>query len=485
MAEPEYFLRGAFWLTAGQLTATLVAGIASILVARILGPDGYGLYSLSISAASLLAVFSWFGVDQATVRYASREKQKAKRYLDAAVTLAIINTLALAALGTAASRLLASAVNRPQLAQLVSLASIALAFSVLFSTSGLLTAVGRPDVTAKAGVALQLLRALLVTSLALLAGYYGAVLGHSLAYVAASLLVLAVYSRTIGAWRPTLSGLGRVLAFGIPLWLPGVIGALVAFTRTAIMGMLLSNTDIGGLAVAMNFTALLGVLVAPFSSMALPYISASNNSEERALSHVVKSSALVATPLAVYTLLYAEPLVHAVYGAEYAGAAWPLRILALQYLLPLAGSAGLAQYLVAKGDNMTVLEASVLANLVQLATVYPLTRALHALGVAATLAASQAAWLAYTALKAGVKAYTLKPLPPALLAALPAALPLLLQAHQLLKAALGLAIYAAAYAILALKTGALAPADVAVLLRQFHSLTAGPAETPGKKQHCH
>ncbi len=480
LAELEGFLRGALWLTAGQVVATLIAGVASILVARILGPDGYGLYRLSMSAAGLLAVLSWLGVDQAAIRQASRDRQNAKTVLDTAVTFALANTLALTAIGLSASSLLASAVNRPQIAQLVSLASIATAFTVLFSTVNLLTAVDRPDAPAKAGIALQLLRAILVAGLALLAGYQGAVLGHSIAYVAASLIALAMYSKAVGLWKPTFSGLRGLLAFGFPLWLPSVIGTLVAFTTTAVMGRLLSDAEIGLFSVALNFIALMGVLVTPLSTMALPYISASNNSEKEALGHVVKASALVSTPIAIYAMLYAEPLVQAVYGRAYAGAAWPLRILALQYLLPLAGSAGLAQYLIAKGDNKTVMKASILASLTQLLAIYPLTSTLQTLGVAVATVASQVAGLAYTAMKARVKAYTLKPLPPALIAALPATPLLFLQAHPLLKAALGFTAYTAAYLLAALKTGAIPPTLTTTLLKSLHANKKPEAVLHGK-----
>jgi len=173
----------------------------------------------------------------------------------------------------------------------------------------------------------------------------------------------------------------------------------------------------------------------------------------------------VATPVAVFTALSARPLVEAVYGEAYSPAAQPLRVLALAYLLPLAGSAGLTQYLVAKGDNRTVLEASLLSNAVQLAALYPLTRAAGAPGVAAAILLSQAAGLLYARARAGVEVLELNPLPPALLAAVPALPPLLLNLRPLPKVLVGFALYAAAYLLAAFKVGVLTEADLAMLRR--------------------
>ncbi|WP_460025007.1 oligosaccharide flippase family protein [Infirmifilum sp. SLHALR2] len=482
--ELEDFLRGTAWLTAGQLTATFIAGLASIAIARILGPSGYGLYSLSISAAGLLALLSWLGVDQAAVRKASRDRQSSKQVLDTALTFALLNALAVAAAGLASSQLLAQAVGRPEIAATVALASLSVALAIPLAATNLLTAVGRADVPAKAGVALQLLRAALVPSLALAAGYYGAVTGHSAAYLLAALIALALYRRATGPWRPTLTGLRELISFGAPLWLPGILGTLVAFARTAATGQLLANAEIGALAAAMNFSALAGILVTPFSSMALPYISSSNGGERRALRHVVRTSALVSAPIAVYTLLYAEPLVQAVYGEAYSAAALPLRVLALQYLLPLFGSTALTQYLVARGDNKTVLKASIASSLTQLAAIYPLTLAARTLGVAASIILSQAAGLTYTYLKARENALEPTPLLPALIAALPS-LPLILAGtHPLLKATAGMAVYTASYILAALATGTLTRAEVSTLITALRpaTLKAQPLNTRGTAQ---
>ncbi|MEZ0346410.1 MAG: oligosaccharide flippase family protein, partial [Infirmifilum sp.] len=387
MADVEYFIKGALWLSAGQVISTFIAGVTSIVLARLLGPDGYGLYSLSISTAGLLAVFSWFGVDQAAIRGASREGGAAGRILDVAVTFSVLNAVSLLVVGVLASRVLAYAVDRPWVSQAVAAASVSVASGVLFSSSGLLTAAGRPDVPAKAGVVLQLLRGFLVPGLALYLGFYGAVLGHSISYLLASAAVLGFYVRVMGGWRPSLEGLGGMLLFGVPLWLPSVLAMFVGFARAVVMGHVLSNGEIGEFSVAMNFVALMGVLVTPMSSMALPYISMANNSEEEALRHVVRVSAFLATPVAVFSMLYAAPLVELFYGKAYLGASGVLMILTLQYMLCLGGSVGLGQYLVAKGLNRAVLEASALGSLVQLAALYPLVLALRSQGVALAIVA--------------------------------------------------------------------------------------------------
>ncbi|MCX8181458.1 MAG: oligosaccharide flippase family protein, partial [Thermofilaceae archaeon] len=66
----------AFSLFGGQVLATFIAGLSSIVLARLLGPEGYGRYSLSTTVASFLMLLTNFGVHAALTREASRLRAK-------------------------------------------------------------------------------------------------------------------------------------------------------------------------------------------------------------------------------------------------------------------------------------------------------------------------------------------------------------------------------------------------------------------------
>jgi len=61
-------VRGSIFLMSGNILSTAILSLNSILLARFLGPDRYGLYSLSLALFSLLVLFSDMGIPPFLVR---------------------------------------------------------------------------------------------------------------------------------------------------------------------------------------------------------------------------------------------------------------------------------------------------------------------------------------------------------------------------------------------------------------------------------
>ena len=77
----EAGVRGGLFLFTGSTVATVVLAFGSIVIARLLGPDGYGLYSVSLIVPGFLLLFGDFGVNSALVKYLAQfrvEGEKAR-----------------------------------------------------------------------------------------------------------------------------------------------------------------------------------------------------------------------------------------------------------------------------------------------------------------------------------------------------------------------------------------------------------------------
>ncbi len=79
-------LENSFWTFFGSGATRFGALIFSILLARFLMPEKFGIYSLAISTAFLFSAFSGLGIETALVRYLSfflgkRNKAQAKTYM--------------------------------------------------------------------------------------------------------------------------------------------------------------------------------------------------------------------------------------------------------------------------------------------------------------------------------------------------------------------------------------------------------------------
>ncbi|MBC7129897.1 oligosaccharide flippase family protein, partial [Candidatus Bathyarchaeota archaeon] len=132
--------RGGFWLFLGEFISTAFLAIASILIARLLGPTDYGIYSLALVAPSLLASIIGLGIDQAAVRFPAKYKAENKpthitQILKVALTLRLLT-------GTGASIICflladfwaANLLNNPAVSPYIRIASTLVLFQTLWIT---------------------------------------------------------------------------------------------------------------------------------------------------------------------------------------------------------------------------------------------------------------------------------------------------------------------------------------------------------------
>lgn len=128
--------RGAFWTLVGTVGARVFSTAASILVARMLGKEGFGEIGMVQSTMGLFGVFAGFGLGSATTKYVaeyrSREPERAGRVVVLGQALAFVLAAAVALVCAASSGWLAqSSLGRPSLQPLVASGALLLFFSAL------------------------------------------------------------------------------------------------------------------------------------------------------------------------------------------------------------------------------------------------------------------------------------------------------------------------------------------------------------------
>lgn len=65
----EDSVRGGFFLIPVTAVSTVIMAIASILIARLLGPELYGQYTLALVVPSLLFLFTDLGINQGVIKF--------------------------------------------------------------------------------------------------------------------------------------------------------------------------------------------------------------------------------------------------------------------------------------------------------------------------------------------------------------------------------------------------------------------------------
>ncbi len=122
--------RGTLVLFIGNLVSTAVATIAIIIFARLLGPGGYGLYTLAFVVPSILQLFVGLGVSTAVTRYvafalSTGDAARAASMTRTAVIFSLLFGLALSALDLAlAPYFVVAFLHRPELVQYSQVTSV-------------------------------------------------------------------------------------------------------------------------------------------------------------------------------------------------------------------------------------------------------------------------------------------------------------------------------------------------------------------------
>ncbi len=445
-------------LLGGQAVSYLIAGIGSIIIARLLGPEGYGLYSLALAVPTLVALFTDFGVSQALVRLTARERGSPDLpgKVTSALLFALFTALAAASAGVLAAPLLSEIVVRRSavaFAAAVGMAYVALNSVALASYSTLL-GLGDARGLALAPVARETVKTLAAPALILLGlGYLGAVVGHVAGYAAFAAFTVARVVKQLGVAKPAEPAQVRLLlSYGLPLYAGTVVSTLISTYQLSVLAWLVSDVEIGNFRAASNFAALLSVLSAPIASALFPMFSVIDGPETAAaFRYSVRYTALVLVPAGVFTALAAPDLVRTVYGREYALAPLYLSLQALAYLYAGLGSAVLGSYFQGLGKPEVNFRAALVSSAVILVLTPPLAAAFRVAGaVAATLAAALASllYLLREAGKLGAKLdlnYSRRVYLASLLAGLAQAPLLLLELHPLPRLALSAAVFLAAY----------------------------------------
>ncbi|MEM2506921.1 MAG: oligosaccharide flippase family protein, partial [Nitrososphaeria archaeon] len=68
----EGSVRSSLALFTGDAFSIMMLAIGSILMARFLGPEGYGLYSLTLTMPTIMLSLIALGIDQAVIRFPAR-----------------------------------------------------------------------------------------------------------------------------------------------------------------------------------------------------------------------------------------------------------------------------------------------------------------------------------------------------------------------------------------------------------------------------
>jgi O-antigen/teichoic acid export membrane protein len=324
-----------------------LAALKGILLARALGPAGYGLLSAAAAAVGTAAPLFHSALDTASVREVARAPAGARlflrRVLGAKLLLGLFFAGLLPWLGLAP----------PLTTALVALDSLFVAVGGV----GIAWLAGREEASKVAGA--ELLRSLLWVVAAAATflngwGTGGAAGAQALASLAATALLLAG-SRLLLA--PSFAGLPSLFRAARPFYVSVLFTTVYLQADRLLLALLGSEEMLGHYAAAANLVASAAMVGGALSVATLPALFREREGGRGIVSYRVRAGLLGALPAVALLILLRDPIVRLLFGTGFRASALPLAILAP--CLPLRLLAG------AWGDFLTATDRQPLRNRAQ------------------------------------------------------------------------------------------------------------------------
>ena len=292
-ADIAFAAKGGGTLFAGRLfTWGIRFGIA-IMLARLLGADGYGVYNLALSVASIGAILPLLGLDSAIVRYtaifARRGDWAAVRanlrfMLRISLFLSLAVTVSLIAL---AEPIAGALLHDRGLAPLVMISALMVPTLVLNIQLGSalrgLRNIGHEVLADQ--VAQPLIRLALLVALAILGiSVAEALIAWTIASFAATALLVFFLVRTLrhhAAGHGVRLSMGELLRFSAPVFLSNVVSKSGTQLQTILLGALSTVSAVGVFAVATNVNLIGSLFHSSLVSASMPLFAATQDQKDR------------------------------------------------------------------------------------------------------------------------------------------------------------------------------------------------------------
>ncbi len=315
-----------------ELGTRIMDAAVSVVLARYLAPQGYGLLAFALSFSSLFSILPGFGMGSLSTRDVSRDRTQLNRYV-------VNGFLAKIPLSLATVAMMAGAAwfwhfPGPK-CQAIGLAAVLMLFEAnltyalsFFQAVQRVASVARINLTVRLGWVLG--------SLAVIAMHGG--IAHLLAIRAvitglgllATVLILHFRIETI-RWEVDTAFIVRFLKASFPFLLFKLYGTLYMDIDTVMLSVMRGDVMTGWYASAQKFLRVLTFVPNSFCAAMLPVISSASKDQRGevvvSITRSCKYLLLIGLPIAGAVCSMADPIIRLLYGPNYQGAVPALQIL--------------------------------------------------------------------------------------------------------------------------------------------------------------
>lgn len=342
--ETQTIAKNTFWLTFGMIVSRSIRAIMIMYAARVLGTEGYGVFSYALSFAGLFGVFSDMGLSGILTRQAVQEPEKIKTYISTTFFLKLIALVITIFITIFIGPYLT---NVKGIQEVLVVVSALLAFD---SLRGFAFSIARAKNKMQIESGANVLTDGLITLLGILALFlypsakflaYGYTMGVILGTTITFFILRKDFSGIFNHFNKETAKF--VLRSSWPFALMGLFGGLMINIDVLVIGWFRTAHDLGLYGAAQRPIVFLYVLPSLFAASIFPIISRYVKEKKtdlikRMIEKSISISMMFALPLFVGGVIVGVPLTVFIFGGAFIDAATPFQILLLTIPLVFAGS---------------------------------------------------------------------------------------------------------------------------------------------------
>jgi O-antigen/teichoic acid export membrane protein len=372
---------GSFQLFIGVATSTIVMAIGTIILARLMTPEEYGLYTVALIPSYMIILLRDWGVNSAitkcTATLRSQNKQENTReIIKAGMLFETAAGISLTLVSILLSSLIATTIfNRPESASLIAITSVTvLAGALLTASQSSFIGFERMELNSITTICQAIVKTI-ASPLLVFIGYsaLGAVLGYTISTIAAAIIGLVVLYLTIlrklKTPNPQKSNqsltLKKMLHYGVPLSISSILGGFLIQFYAFLMAIYCTDALIGNYQVAAQFSILLAFVTTPILTVLFPAFSKIDHRDERELLQTVfassvKYTAILLVPATMAIMVLSKPMISTLFGEKWIHAPFFLTLYVMSNLFAIFGSLSLGSLLAGVGETKTLMKLSLI-----------------------------------------------------------------------------------------------------------------------------
>ena len=374
-------VKGSFHLLWGLIISTVISSVGTIFIARLLGSDLYGLYTIVLVVPAFIIIFRDWGINSAMVRFTAQYRAEGRidelrSIFLTGIIFEITVGLLLSLFSFVFADSLASLFNRPDIGPLIQIASISiLASGLITATTSIFTGYERLELNSIMLIAQSIFKTAIIIALVFLGlGTAGAVIGYTAGVLAAGViglaLIWAIYRQLPKGTSHKLeirAYLSAMLSYAIPLSFATIISALLSQFYAFLLPIhyVADNVPIGNYGVALTFSVLITFFAYPITTVLFPAFSKLNPQKDSGVlrnvfQFSVKYASLFVVPVTALVMSLSVPAVETLFGTTYQSAPLYLALFSINFLLTAFGSVSLSALLNGQGKTNFTLKMTVL-----------------------------------------------------------------------------------------------------------------------------